>query len=134
MKKYRFLAQNTIEKVVQIRVGTSFNAGFSQQSRLWEKMSYKLDGSDVQYRMHLFRNLKHELRDVFENQKGVNAYKNAFEEYSRKLSAAEKNVIPFNRGMTYRCLKCNNQLFNEINVFENETKAWLLCQYIYIDP
>ncbi len=62
IKKCQLLADTLIEKVSQLKAGTSLNQELSQQSRLWQKMSYRLDGSDREYRTLVLKNLKFQMQ------------------------------------------------------------------------
>ncbi len=57
IKKYQLLADAIIERVSQLSAGTSLNQELSQQSRLWQKIRYRLDGSDREYRTLVLKKL-----------------------------------------------------------------------------
>jgi hypothetical protein len=130
IKKYQLLADTTIERISKLRAGTSLNQELSQQSRLWQKIRYRLDGSDREYRTLVLKNLKFQMQSLVNNQFGINSYNNAFESYCQKL-LAEKNSNSLNERKAYLCFECDNKIFTEINIFENEWKTKYLVSFMF---
>jgi hypothetical protein len=134
MKKYEISTKDALGLVYNARYCISPNSQFCYQLRIWEEMSYKIGANHRIFRCVLFASLKAKVIEDFsknDSKLGISNYLRRFESYLSKLSLFERNDGPLDKGRAYCCLKCNNLLFNEINVFTNDVNS--KCKSIYIE-